>query len=114
MDPQLENIILLQDLDLLIEEIDNFQISSLMNDLGFSVVDTRRLQSIRAEVIKKIEGSLLKLYDRLSRRHRQCVVMAIDNVCLGCFIAQPTQFSSEGNCKVHCCQSCSRILYYSR
>ena len=32
-------------------------------------------------------------------------------VCLGCFMAQPTQFSSDGNERLRSCQSCSRILY---
>jgi predicted nucleic acid-binding Zn-ribbon protein len=111
MDPQLETIIMLQELDLMIAEATDKQSSKQFSDMGFSVENLDRLQTARSELTRKVDRDNLRLYDRLSKRYSHRVVPVQNSVCLGCFMAQPTQFSSDGNTKLRSCQSCSRILY---
>jgi predicted nucleic acid-binding Zn-ribbon protein len=111
MDPQLEAVIILQDLDLMIAEASDSKASQQLSQLGFSVEHVERLQAARAEVVKKLNRELMRHYDRLSKRYSHRVVPVQGNICLGCFMAQPTQFSDETNESVRNCQSCNRILY---
>jgi predicted nucleic acid-binding Zn-ribbon protein len=111
MDPQLEAVIVLQDLDLMIAEATDSKASQQLSDMGFSIDHVERLQAARGEVVKKLNREVMRHYDRLSKRYSHRVVPVQGNICLGCFMAQPTQFSNETNNTVRSCQSCSRILY---
>ena len=111
MDPQLESVIILQDLDLMIAEATDAQASKKVRELGFSVEHLDRLHTARIDLVNRLDRDVLRLYDRLSKRYSHRVVPVQDNVCLGCFMNQPTQFFGDGNQKMRACQSCSRILY---
>ena len=111
MDPQLETVIILQDMDLMIAEASDAQSSKKLNDMGFATNQLDKLQAARTEVAKKLNREVTRLYERLAKRYTHRVVPVQDNTCLGCFMAQPTQFSSDGNDRVRTCQSCNRILY---
>jgi predicted nucleic acid-binding Zn-ribbon protein len=111
MDPQLEAVIILQDLDLMIAEATDSQASAKLSQLGFTMDHVEKLQAARADVVKRLSREVMRHYERLSKRYTHRVVPVQANICLGCFMAQPTQFSSETNNTLRSCQSCSRILY---
>ncbi len=109
--PALETVIILQDLDLMIAEVNDAQSSKTIADMGFNIDNLDKLESARKELLEKLDDSILRLYNRLSRRYSHRVVPVQNNICLGCFMTQPTRFTDTGNTQLRTCQSCNRILY---
>jgi hypothetical protein len=112
MDPQLEGVLALQDLDMMIAELTDPGTSRQMSGLGFTVEPLERLHAARAQAASRLSRDVRTLYERLARRYERRVVPVQDNICLGCFVAQPTYLTGAGNSKLHRCEFCGRILYW--
>ncbi len=111
MNPQLESLIVLQDLDLLIREMSDQKTASQMTQIGFEVNEIENLHEAREELAGKIDPDLLVAYSRLMERYQRAVVPVRNNICLACFLKQPTKYTAADQ-SVRCCNNCKRFLYF--
>jgi predicted nucleic acid-binding Zn-ribbon protein len=111
MNPVLEQIIILQDLDLMIREISDKKTASQLRKIGFAIDEAGRLQEARSEIAAKVDREVLSAYERLMHRYPRAVVPVKNGTCLACFIKQPTRYSASDTDQVRFCEQCKRILY---
>lgn len=111
MNTQLEKILMLQDLDLMIHDMGDNDVASKEKKLGFAMDQLGALQKAREDLATEIDDELIQHYDKLVGRYKRAVVPVKNNVCLACFLKQPTQYSVEQMEEIRTCESCSRILY---
>jgi predicted nucleic acid-binding Zn-ribbon protein len=111
MNPQLEQLIMLQDVDLMIREMSDSKTASQMSRIGFEVEAIDNLQKARSDLAKKIKPELLSIYDRLIQKHQRAIVPVRDGVCLACFLKQPTRYSGTDDA-IRFCNHCKRFLYF--
>jgi predicted nucleic acid-binding Zn-ribbon protein len=111
VNPQLETLIMLQDLDLMIKEMSDQKTASQMSRIGFEVEAVDNLREARQELARKIEPDLLAVYTRLMERYPRAIVPVRNNVCLACFLKQPTKYSTTDD-KIRWCNHCNRFLYF--
>lgn len=111
MNAQLEFLIMLQDLDLMINEVSDQKTASQMSRIGFEVNAVDNLHEARKDLARKIEPNLLSTYGRLMERHQRAIVPVRNNVCLGCFLKQPTKYIAADE-KIRSCNQCNRFLYF--
>ncbi|HZI95139.1 MAG TPA: hypothetical protein VFE84_12905 [Patescibacteria group bacterium] len=111
MNAQLESMIMLQDLDLMIKEVSDQKTAIQMSRIGFEVNAVDNLHEARQELANKIDPGLLSTYSRLMEKHQRAIVPVRNNVCLGCFLKQPTKYSATDE-KIRSCNHCNRFLYF--
>jgi predicted nucleic acid-binding Zn-ribbon protein len=104
----LELLVSLQDLDLMIEEADEVQ------KLGFAVTGSDELKKAREELAASISRPLLSRYERLRAKLKRAVVPVKNDICLGCFLRQPTSRAAKGreDDQIFTCENCGRMLYW--
>ena len=103
-----ELLVSLQDLDLMIEEADD------VKKLGFSVTGSEELKNARAELAASIGRPLVARYERLRAKLKRAVVPVKNDICLGCFLRQPTSRAAKGreDEQLFTCENCGRMLYW--
>jgi predicted nucleic acid-binding Zn-ribbon protein len=111
MNPQLESLIMLQDLDLMIREMSDSKTASQLSRIGFEVEAIENLQNARKDLAKKVDPDLLSTYERLMQRYQRAIVPVRSNTCLACFLKQPTKFSRTDE-SIRACYHCKRFLYF--
>ncbi|HKY30976.1 MAG TPA: hypothetical protein VJV23_00450 [Candidatus Polarisedimenticolia bacterium] len=111
MNPQLETLIMLQDLDLMIREVTDKTTATQMTRIGFEVDAVDRLREARDELARKIDPDLLVAYERLMQRSQRAIVPVRNSVCLACFLKQPTKYLPTDQ-TIRTCNHCNRFLYY--
>lgn len=111
MNPQLEQLIMLQDVDLMIREMTDQKTASQMSRIGFEVDAVDNLQKARDDLAKKINAELVSTYDRLMKRYPRAIVPVRNSICLACFLKQPTRYSGADDA-IRFCSHCNRILYF--
>jgi uncharacterized protein len=111
MHPELQKLVLLQDIEANIREAE--EQGEELKELGFNLDGLNQLKE-KAEVMAgEINPRHLAYYRRLTRRFGHAVVPVIDNLCTGCFANIPAQFVSATNENLlQKCESCGRILYW--
>lgn len=104
----LEMLVALQDLDLMIEEADEVE------KLGFPTAGCAELKTAREELAANIPKPILARYERLRAKLKRAVVPVKNDICLGCFLRQPTSHGVIGreDDQVLTCENCGRILYW--
>jgi predicted nucleic acid-binding Zn-ribbon protein len=110
MNPDLERLIMLQDLDLMIRDMEGGA-GPKEKEMGFSLEQQDALETARHDLAGKLNPEHLKLYEKLQERYKRVVVPVRNNTCLACFLKQPTQYSTETEDEIRTCDHCSRILY---
>ncbi len=111
MNPQIETLIMLQDLDLMIREMSDQKTASRMSEIGFNVEQIDNLNKARADLAGKIDLDLLGTYYRLMKRYDRAIAPMRDSICLGCFLKQPTRYSGSED-TLRTCSHCKRFLYF--
>ncbi|HET6373369.1 MAG TPA: hypothetical protein VFG76_08680 [Candidatus Polarisedimenticolia bacterium] len=111
MNPKLETLIMLQDLDLMIKEMSDKTTTTHMTRIGFELSPVDNLLEARQDLAHKVDPELLSSYNRLMERHERAIVPVRNNVCLACFIKQPTKYTTADD-KIRWCNNCNRFLYY--
>lgn len=111
MNPQLEALIMLQDLDLMIKEMSDQKTASQMTRIGFDVEAVENLTDARTEMAGKIMPEYLAIYERLMQRYQRAIVPIRNGICFACFLKQPTKYSISDQ-KVLKCYHCNRFLYF--
>ncbi|HNR68887.1 MAG TPA: C4-type zinc ribbon domain-containing protein [bacterium] len=104
----LERLVSLQDLDLMIQETDE------VAKLGFNVTGYDELQKAREELANQISRPLLSRYERLRAKLKRAIVPVKNDICLGCFLRQPTSLAARGreDEEIFTCENCGRMLYW--
>lgn len=111
MNPQLQLMVALQDMDGMIKESETQ--GSELAGMGFSQDGLENLKSAREELAGQVEPRLMSWYRRLTEKFGHAVVPVVNNLCTGCFANIPSQFVSKTNAsKVQRCENCGRILYW--
>ncbi|MBN2411556.1 hypothetical protein JXQ31_07670 [candidate division KSB1 bacterium] len=108
MNKELEALITLQDIDLMIEE------SNEVEKLGFSITGCSELEKAREEIASRIKKPLLFRYERLRAKLKRAIVPVKNDICLGCFLRQPTSIGAKGReeSELFTCENCGRMLYW--
>lgn len=116
MDPQLEILLEMQDLE---------SQRKALEEEGFREVESEVFEMAVEEALEKIDRKIGELeerldedvrgrYRRLHRRHERTVVPVVDGICYGCFMAVPTSWASDAarNEELDVCDNCGRFLYH--
>jgi len=105
---QLEQLVALQDLDLMISEAHEVE------TLGFSITGCEELKKAREELAAQINKPLISRYERLRAKLKRAIVPVKNDICLGCFLRQPTSIGVKGREDeiIFTCENCGRILYW--
>jgi predicted nucleic acid-binding Zn-ribbon protein len=77
----------------------------------------KQLRGERGEIAPKVPGSLLKLYERVSKKwHGVALAEVTDGRCSRCYITLRPQLCQNlrAENEVIRCESCGRILYYNQ
>jgi hypothetical protein len=111
----LDALVELQDIDVLLREVKDPEISSQEARMGFSLGHVEGLERARGKIAATIDEKLLQTYERMSRRFARVVVPIEGTVCAGCRMSLPTS-SMRGRHSsligtVEICENCGRILY---
>jgi len=104
----LEVLVSLQDIDLMIEE------TSEVEKLGFPVSGYSELRKAREELASNISKPILFRYERLRAKLKRAIVPVKNDICLGCFLRQPTSLGIKGreDVEIFTCENCGRMLYW--
>ncbi len=104
----LELLVSLQDIDLMIEEAND------VAKLGFAITGCDELKKARQELATNISKPLLSRYERLRAKLKRAIVPVKDDICLGCFLRQPTSIGAKGreDEQIFTCENCGRMLYW--
>ena len=109
---QAKLLVALQDLDQMIKEAQDADMSGQLKDMGFALDGLSELRKAREELAKRIRPQLLNRYERVSKTYDVVIVPVTGELCLGCFAKIPTSFRYEKNA-ILTCESCGRILYFT-
>jgi predicted nucleic acid-binding Zn-ribbon protein len=109
----LEALIQLQDVDCLLRDLQDPEMSSHQERLGFAVEDVASLRRTRERLASQVEGRLLQTYERMSRRFLRVIVPVDGRVCTGCRMSLPTSTPPRRSesATYDVCENCGRILY---
>ena len=111
MNPQLQLLVALQDMEEMIREVE--EQGDQLETMGFKHGGLEDLKKAREEVVAKIDPRQLSWYKRLTKKYGRAVVPVVSNLCTGCFNAIPSSFVSTTHAnRVMKCESCGRILYW--
>ncbi len=111
---RLMNLFRLQDLDILIRESEDPDLTSSEEEMGFPHPHMDKLHSARERLAERIEKRDLRLYQKIAKRLEHAIVPVEDRTCLGCYIALPTSAVSLTTDpeQLLTCENCGRILYW--
>jgi uncharacterized protein len=111
---KLDHLFRLQDLDIMIREVQDPEMKSSEERMGFRHPALEKLLAARARLAEKVPPQDLRLYERISRRHTHAIVPVADRICLGCHMSLPTSAVSlsANPDRILTCESCGRILYW--
>ena len=108
MKKDIEMLVSLQDIDLMIEE------ASEVEKLGFNITGCSELKTAREDLSTRISKPLLFRYERLRAKLKRAIVPVKGDICLGCFLRQPTSIGARGRDdeELFTCGNCGRMLYW--
>jgi len=114
MDPILEALIVLHDLDIRSKELQD----PTYKKLGFESKSKNPLDILeeeRRKYIAKIPENVLRRYKKLKNKYGRAVAPVIKDVCLNCFSHLPIAFVSqpEKNEKLQTCPNCGIFVYWA-
>jgi len=115
MNSELEKLISLHDLDIMISDLANKDISKQEKKLGLSpAAAADELRKMRDDLASTIDRRYRDMYDQLAGHYGNAVVPVINMRCSGCFTQLPTAFfaSPDRNNQVDKCPSCGRFIYW--
>lgn len=111
MHPQLQKLVLLQDIEANIREAE--EQGEKLKEMGFNLDGLAKLKEKSESMAGEIDHRHLGYYRRLTKRFGHAVVPVIDNLCTGCFANIPASFVSATNENlIQKCENCGRILYW--
>jgi len=113
MNPQLQLLVAIQDLELMIRDAEDAEQAQELEDMGFGMSGLDKLKKAREDLQAKLEPRHRSYYRRLTQRFGHAVVPVFNNLCTGCFANIPASFVSQTHRdKVLTCENCGRILYW--
>lgn len=117
MNPQLELLLEIQDLNSQREELGKEESLRQMESGVFEVKledAIRQLEEKAGELEDRLDPAVRRRHRRLRDKDLRSVVPVIGGICYGCFMAVPTAWASESerNARIAVCQNCGRFLYH--
>jgi hypothetical protein len=104
----------LHDVDLLLALASDGAAGAKLARAGFPPAAAEVLERERARLVAAVERRWVSLYERSLTRYGRGVTPVRARVCQGCFVTLPTSAAPPaGECELHLCQSCGRLLYWS-
>ena len=114
MNPQLQLLIELNDVELLLREANEQR--GQEKKLGFPLSEEKRKELLKRREADRarIDPVLLSRFDRTWARLGRAVAPVLDGICCGCFERLPTAAASDlvRNEAVQTCENCGRFLYW--
>lgn len=113
LNDELQTLVRIQDLDIMIRDARDPEISTRENRLGFAMENVKRVERTREALASQIDTRLLQTYERMSRRFARVVVAVERSICQGCRITLPTSSGHRNTIEpsIENCENCGRILY---
>lgn len=116
MDPQLEILLEMQDLESqrkALEEESFREVESEVFEMPVEEAQEKIDRKIE-ELAERLDEEVRARYRRLHKRHTRTVVPVVDGICYGCFMAVPTSWASDAarNEELDVCDNCGRFLYH--
>lgn len=115
MNKVMEKLISLHDLDVMISDLANKDISRQEKKLGlYPEAAVAELLKMRDLLATTIDRKHRDMYDRLAGHYGNAVVPVVNQRCSGCLTQLPTAFfaSPDRNDQVVTCPSCGRFIYW--
>ena len=110
---QAQLLVALQDLEDMIEQAENPEERSKLEQMGFPLSGLDDLHSAQEKLEGQLQPAMLNRYRRLRQRMGKAVMPVVDGACTGCFTNVPHIFTSSVNAgKVITCETCGRMLYW--
>ena len=118
MNPHLELLRELHDIDSIIAEAEKEAQDPALNEAGLRV-DPERLEALKAhreEIASKLPDKILRRYERLRARYGRGIAPVVGGICTACFAQLPTAMISDPqrNEKVDSCPSCGVFIYWTQ
>ena len=113
LNEQLDALVTLQDIDLMLRDSRDPEMATHEDRLGFARENVKRLERTRERLASRIDGPLLRTYERMSRKIPRVVVPVEGRVCQGCRMSLPTSAAGRTTpgTTIENCENCGRILY---
>ncbi|OGF15306.1 MAG: hypothetical protein A2W00_06910 [Candidatus Eisenbacteria bacterium RBG_16_71_46] len=106
------HLLQLHDLDLLLEEARDPELTARLRRLGFGPGDVAAIERSRMRLLAQLDARWLGSYGRALQRYGRGLAAVRDRVCLGCYITLPTSASPRTRGTLTLCESCGRVLYW--
>ncbi len=110
MNPQLELLIMLHDVDHLLRESHEEE-----EGLGFEFKESsEELEKGRENITQQLDQTVLNRYEALLKRYGRAVAPVATGICYGCYMALPTAMAvgKDKNEQLTPCPNCGRFLYW--
>jgi predicted nucleic acid-binding Zn-ribbon protein len=114
MNKQLEYLRALEEFDSILKDFEEqeYQKLGFINE-PINIEFMKMVERERAKLRKKIDGNLLKEYDRIKKHYgSRIVVQVIKGYCSGCYSKLPSEIVIRCKTEVKTCPNCGRFLYY--
>jgi predicted nucleic acid-binding Zn-ribbon protein len=111
MNPILETLIALHDLDDMLRDTQDPRYMKIGFKLGKHVKD---LEKARQNLLKKIPANVLKRYEKLQPKYGRGIAPIVNDVCMNCFVRLPIAFASQPDRRagLHTCPNCGIFIYW--
>jgi predicted nucleic acid-binding Zn-ribbon protein len=111
MNPILETLIALHDLDDMLRDTQDPRYMKIGFKLGKHVKD---LEKARQNLLKKIPDNVLKRYEKLQPKYGRGIAPIVNDVCMNCFVRLPIAFASQPDRRagLHTCPNCGIFIYW--
>jgi uncharacterized protein len=113
LNEQLQALIQLQDTDIMLRDAQDPEFAKQEERLGLLRENVKHLERTRRRLASRVDGQLLRTYERMSRKFSRVVVPIEGNVCVGCRMSLPTSARTRNapTATIENCENCGRILY---
>ena len=114
MNPDLEYLVILNDIDLMIDDLGKGN-AQVEEQLGFDVSKQEQLEKARDGIRGKCTEGVLRRYDRIRGKYGKVISPVFDGVCYGCFQRLHTELAQiDRNEEMLSCPHCGRFLYFMK
>ena len=114
MDPILEILIALGDIDAMIKDTE----SPEYKEIGLTEDEdpVEKLKKLREECASKLPPNILKRYEKLKKKYGRGIAPVVGGICTNCFIHLPTSLVTrpDKNKKLETCPNCGIYVYWTK
>ena len=114
MNPVLQKLVMLQDLDYMIDEVKSKDAKKVQKKLGLTIKGEEKLHEAKDSLEKEVPPDVLTKYHKLMERFSRAVAPVVDNSCMNCYVMVPKRLTVKtvGNRELRTCERCGMFLYW--